>query len=222
MTIPGTDEPTATRLLDRHLLDPLTEDEINQTTAILRAAGRITPQMRLMAYSLHEPPKEVVLAFQVGQPVVREVAVVIRDHERRLTIEALVSLNEEKIRSWQERDDVQPALTYPEVFAAQQAILGDPSFEEALKRRGITDLASVVLYPWTSGYRSADDAAQLGRFIRMAAAQVHGAEDNYYAHPIEGVIATVELDRMSVQIEDFAIVPVPAHAGNYTAAGIQD
>src|SRR6185437_14010657 len=137
-----------------HPLDPLTEEEITQTTHLLQASGRITPGMRLMAYRLEEPAKDLVLAFQPGQRLPREVFVVMRDHERRLTIEALVSLTEQAIRSWQERDDVQPALTYPEVFAAQEAILADATFQAAMAKRGITDLSGVVTYPFTAGYRS--------------------------------------------------------------------
>src|SRR5260370_12762532 len=75
----------------RHPLDPLTAGEVEETTRILRASGRITPRGRLMAYSLLEPDKDVVLAYQPGQPLPREVFVIIRDHERRLPIEAVVS-----------------------------------------------------------------------------------------------------------------------------------
>ncbi len=204
-----------------HPLDPLTEEEITQTTRLLQASGRITPNTRLMAYRLEEPAKDLVLAFQPGNDVPREVFVVMRDHERRLTIEALVSLTEQAIRSWQERDDVQPALTYPEVFAAQEAILADPTFQEAMAKRGITDLSGVVTYPFTAGYRSEADAAQHGRFIRMMTALAQGPEDNYYAHPVEGVISTVELDSMRVQVEDHGVVPIPPRSGNYSAEGIK-
>ena len=53
----------------KHPLDPLTAREIEETTRILRASGRITPRMRIMAYSLLEPSKDVVLNFQPGQVV---------------------------------------------------------------------------------------------------------------------------------------------------------
>src|SRR5712691_3772671 len=108
MTIPTVDDADTLQQNTRHPLDPLTVEEVTQTTGILRASGRLTPRMRLMAYSLQEAPKNAVLAFQAGQPVPRQVFVIIRDHERRLTIEALVSLNDETIRSWRERGDVQP------------------------------------------------------------------------------------------------------------------
>ena len=221
MTIPTHDEAVPQQNI-LHPLDPLSAEEITRTTNILNASGKLTPGMRLMAYSLQEPPKEAVLAFQPGQAApAREVAVVIRDHGRHLTIEATVSLTDEAIRSWHERKDVQPAVTYPEIFAAQQAILGDPSFGEAMARRGITDLSSIVAYPFTACYRDSADAAEQGRFIRMMVAQAQAPEDNYYAHPVEGVVATVEMDDMKVQIEDYGVVPVPSRSGNYTSEGIK-
>lgn len=220
MTSPARQD-TAPSLQVAHPLDPLSSAEITRTTELLRASGRLTPRMRLMAYSLQEPPKDLVLRFQPGQRAPREVFVVIRDHERHVTIEALVSLTEETVRSWHERSDVQPALTYPEVFAAQQAILADATFQAALAKRGITDLSTIVTYPFTAGYRSEADAVEQGRFIRMMVAQAQEPNDNYYAHPVEGVIATVELDSMRVQVEDNGVVSVPSHSGNYTAEGIQ-
>ncbi len=204
-----------------HPLDPLSVEEITHTTSILEASGRITPRVRIMAYTLLEPAKNVVLGFQPGQEVEREVSVVMRDHDRHLTIEAIVSLAQKTIRSWRERDDVQPALTYDEVFAAQQAVLDDAAFQEAMTRRGITDLSSVVIYPWTAGYRGPEDAASQGRFIRMEVALAEGPEDNYYAHPVEGVVATIELDTMAVRIEDHGVVAVPSSSGNYTPEGIR-
>jgi len=220
MTASMHDETASPQPVVRHPLDPLSEEEINQTTRILTASGRITPRMRIMAYSPHEPPKSDVLAFRSGQPVQRAVFVVIRDHERHLTIEAIVSLADETIPSWRERHDVQPALTYPEVFGAMQAAFDDAAFQEALAKRGITDLASVVLFPWTAGNWGPEDAAERGRLIRLQATVSKGPEDNYYAHPIEGVIITVELDSMTVRIDDHGVVPVPQHSGNYTATGI--
>ncbi|HET9918887.1 MAG TPA: primary-amine oxidase [Ktedonobacteraceae bacterium] len=205
----------------QHPLDPLTAGEVEKTTAILTASGHINPRVRIMAYTLVEPSKEAVLAFQPGQPVARDVFVVMRDHERQLTIEAFVSLDDATIRSWRERRDVQPALTYPEVFAAQQAVLADATFQAAMAKRGITDLSSVVIYPWTAGYRGPEDAAGQGRLIRMEVALAEGPEDNYYAHPVEGIVATIELDTMTVQIEDYGAVPVPTRSGNYTPEGIR-
>jgi primary-amine oxidase len=213
---------TATLVAASHPLDPLTEGEILSTTAILKASGRLTPRMRIMAYSLHEPPKGAVLAWSSDQPLSRAVDVVIRDHERRLTVEALVSLTEGKVAAWRERGDVQPALTYPEVFAAQEAALADPTFQQALARRGISDPGQVVLFPWTAGNWGPEDDPEKGRLIRLQATVSQGPEDNYYARPLEGLLVTVELDSMAVRVDDFGAVPVPRHSGNYTTAGIAE
>lgn len=210
----------ATPVTAPHPLDPLSEEEIGRTTAILKASGRITPRVRIMAYSLHEPDKGAILALQPGQPVAREVFAVMRDHARRLTVEAVVSLSEETILSWRERDDIQPALTYPEVFGAMQAAFDDPSFQQALARRGITDLGSVVLFPWTAGNWGPEDDASQGRLICLQATISQGPEDNYYARPLEGIKVTVELDNMAVRVDDFGMVPIPQHSGNYTLSGI--
>ena len=218
-TITHTETPTAQRVI-RHPLDPLSEEEISKTTSILNSSGRLSSLMRIMAYSLNEPPKSAVLAFRPGQPFSREVSVVIRDHGRRLTIEAIVSLTDQVIRSWQERNDVQPALTYPEVFAAQQAALADAAVGEVLARHGITDLSAAVLFPWTNANWGPEDGTEQGRFLRLQVAISHGPDDNYYARPVEGVIITVELDSMAVKVEDHGTVPIPVRSGNYSATGI--
>lgn len=205
----------------QHPLDPLSAEEIAQTTRILKESGRLSDTMRLMAYSLLEPPKDAVLGFQLGRPLPREVVVIIRDRDRRLTIEVLVNLSEGNIRSWRERTDVVPQLTYDDVFAAQAAILEDAAFQVAMAKRGITDLSTVVLYPWTAGYLGPQDDPSQGRLIRMEVAQSFGLEDNYYAHPVENIVCTVELDTMAVQVEDYGVVPVPTSSGNYSAEGIK-
>ncbi|MBA2678053.1 MAG: primary-amine oxidase [Ktedonobacteraceae bacterium] len=219
MTI-SSDGSTDTGRVLHHPLDPLSGEEISQTTRILTASGRITPRMRIMAYSFVEPPKDLVLGWSPEQQVAREVFAVIRDHEHRLTVEAIVSLAEERIASWSERNDIQPALTYPEVFGAMEAAFDNPAFQAAIASRGITDLASVVLFPWTAGNWGPEDAADRGRLIRLQATVSTGPNDNYYARPIEGLILTVELDTLAVQVDDYGAVPLPRHSGNYTATGI--
>ena len=45
--------------------------------------------------------------------------------------------------------------------------------------------------------------------------------DNGYAHPIEGVVVTVDVEHDEVvSVEDHGVVPVPAAHGNYDAASV--
>ncbi|WP_394845394.1 primary-amine oxidase [Pendulispora brunnea] len=201
-----------------HPLDPLSKEEIEATTAILRAAGRITPRTRVMPYRLLEPDKGAVLA---AGPVEREIAVVLRDYERHVTVEATVSLTASAITRLRERRDVQPPFTLEEVNAGIQATMDDPAFQRAIRARGL-EPSDVVLYPWTAGYLGPEHAPSRGRFLRLEAALRKKPNDNYYAHPIEGVVATIELDTLTVEIDDHGAVPVPEQPGEYTPQGIRD
>ena len=83
--------------------------------------------------------------------------------------------------SWQERDDVQPALTYPEVFAAQQAILGDASFEEALKRRGMRSASASVYALQEVARRGHPSRRRAVSSTQTPPQRRPGARDTWYA-----------------------------------------
>ncbi len=65
----------------RHPLEPLTVDEIAATVAILRRERDLGPRVRFVNITLHEPPKDVVLAFEATGSGERE-AFVILGHPR--------------------------------------------------------------------------------------------------------------------------------------------
>src|ERR1700730_3609929 len=89
-----------------HPLRSLTGGEIEAATELLRREGRMGPEVRVHSMILREPPKAVVLGFQPGNPIDREVMVTLHDRARRMTIEALVSLSRGEVTSWSERNDV--------------------------------------------------------------------------------------------------------------------
>src|SRR5260370_7458422 len=48
-----------------------------------------------------------------------------------------------------------------------------------------------------------------------------GSDENGYAHPIEGVRAIVDLNRMEVvRIEDDGVIPLPPEPGNYSGEAV--
>ena len=49
MTIPVDDRTLALQQTARHPLDPLTADDVEKTTRILNASGRINSRVRIMA-----------------------------------------------------------------------------------------------------------------------------------------------------------------------------
>jgi primary-amine oxidase len=75
-----------------HPLDPLTADEITEAVAILRKARGLADDVLFVRVSLHEPSKEVALAFNEGDVLDRQAFLILRDRRARATVEAVVSL----------------------------------------------------------------------------------------------------------------------------------
>jgi len=204
----------------RHPLDPLLEEEITGASQILQTDQRFTPSIRCISIELHEPPKEAVLAFQMGENFSREAFIVLYDPLTGTTFEAIVSLTGETVISWRDVAGVQPAITFAEVLEVERVVKAHPGFLQALARRGITNLDLVMVDSWPAGYYGPDDAPtqRLGRpliFVKDF------PDDNGYAHPVDGLHILVDLRAMTVlTVEDVGVVSIPHLSGNYTPAGI--
>ena len=79
-----------------------------------------------------------------------------------------------------------------------------------MEARGIRDLNHVVIVAWTAGYFDLPGTQQ-GRVVRAIPYYSGGNTRNYYAHPIEGVVAHVNLTTGSVLefLDTDRGVPVP-------------
>src|SRR5438046_7210423 len=96
----------------RHPLDPLTADEVQAASTILKREHGLDAGQRFVYVMLNEPAKKDVLALKPGNGthVDRQAFIVVRDRTRRKTFEAVVSLAREKVVSWEELKGVQPAI----------------------------------------------------------------------------------------------------------------
>jgi primary-amine oxidase len=205
----------------RHPLDPLTADEIEAASSILRDQQQLANSARFVSIALNEPAKAAVLSFQPGDPIDREAFVIIRERAQRTTYEAVVSLTARVVRSWRELGTIQPPIMFEEFMAAEEAVRQDPRWQEAMRRRGLTDFENVMIDPWSLGYNGPDDAADKGRLIRPLTWVRSAPEDNGYARPVEGLVVRFDLDTMQVvDVEDHGIVPLPPNSGNYTVEGL--
>ena len=142
----------------RHPLEPLTAEEIRAAADIVRADGRLAEGALFVRISLHEPPKETVLGFRDADPVSREAFMVIRDRQARATIEAIVSITEGRVTSWEVVPAAQPSITFDEFLASDRAIRNDPRWQEAMRKRGVTDFDLAMVDPWSAGYYKPEDA----------------------------------------------------------------
>jgi len=200
-----------------HPLDPLTGDEIERSVAILRSEQDLTGRIRFETVTLKEPPKEDVLRYIQGDPIIREAFLVILNNDTGETYEATVSLNEGRVTSWEHIPGVQPRIMLDEFSECEQAVKSSPEFVAALAKRGITDIDLVMVDSWSAGNYGVKEEEGL----RLALARCWmktSTTDNGYARPIEGLIPVVDLNRMEViRVEDHGVVPLPPKDGNYAA-----
>jgi primary-amine oxidase len=128
----------------------------------------------------------------------------------------VVSLARQKILSWERVENAQPPIAIDEFVECEAACKRDPEFQAALRRRGITDVESVIVDPWSFGAYEDDQGRRLVRALTFARLS---PTDNAYAHPVENLVTIVDLNEMKVvRIDDFGVVPVPQIPGNYGAA----
>jgi primary-amine oxidase len=202
-----------------HALDALTADEIEATMRILRAARPLEPNTRVAGIELHEPPKELVLR-QPGSSIDRCAFVVLYAKDAHQTYEVVVSLTHDHVLSWEYVPDVQPPFLAEEYRPLEEAVKADPAVQAALAKRGVTDLSLVQVDTWSAGYYG--EVAERGRRLTRGYVWVRQSPtDNGYAHPVEGLVITADVDTHEViALEDHRVVPIPQKPGNYAIAAV--
>ena len=215
-TLKKAPEAAETRSPTAHPLDPLTPGEIVRAVGILNRDQVIGPRVRYETVVLNEPPKDDVLAYDGTRALPREAFICILDNDSRRTYEAVVSLSEDTVKSWNHIPGVQPKIMLDEFYECEQAVKQDPAFKEALARRGITDIDLVMVDPWAAGNYGID--GEEGLRLSYALCWLRSSPmDNGYARPIEGVVPVVDLNEMKVlRVIDHGVVPLPPNDGNYS------
>jgi primary-amine oxidase len=202
-----------------HPLDPLSASELASVTSILRAHdgfAALGERTRFVTIALREPPKDAVLAWAGGDALPRrEAEAVILDRSAECSIEAVVAFGPDEVLAWTRRTDIQPMAVVTELMEAEELVRLDPAFRAAMERRGIADLDAIQVDAWPAGHfgEPDDDGRRLSRCVAFV--KPHPG-DNEWAHPIDGVIAFVDLNRLEVlRVDDHGVVPVPPESGNF-------
>ena len=209
-------ERIATAATVSHPLEPLTPQEIAAAVAIVREQKSLTASVRFATVTLNEPAKETVLSFTPGDRIEREAFIVLLDNATAETFEAVISLSDRTVKSWEYIPDVQPPIMLDEFVECEAAVKANPEFQAAIAKRGITDPDLVMVDPWSAGHYGVQDeeGVRLSRALCWVRAN---PTDHGYARPIEGVIPVVDLNKMEViRVEDYGVVPLPPKDGNYT------
>ena len=192
-------------------LNPLTADEIKTTLDALKASGQFKPGHRFTEIVLKAPPKDQVWAHALeGKPVQapRQAAFVILDG--RKLIEGTVDLASKKVVQWQPVEGAHGMVLIDDFAGVQAAIEGSPEYAQALKLRGINDVKKVVATPLTVGYFDGKDGLKQEQRLLKVVSYLDVGDNNYWAHPIENLVAVVDLEQKKViKIEDTGVIPVP-------------
>ena len=202
-----------------HPLDPLSADELREAVALVRASELVPRKAVFADVLLDEPAKDLIVAFEEGrhESPDRRVRLRLVTGPELSALEVVVSLTLSTVISVERIDGVCPTMLAGESWLTADAVRADPRWQEAMRRRGITDFAKVAVDPWPAGRfgLAEEEGRRLGRAIAYLR---EDPEDNQHARPIEGVIALVDLGRAEVlDVIDHGPAPVPEGRGRYSA-----
>jgi len=206
-----------------HPLDPLSEAELSAACDIMRTEKSLGPDTRFGFVQLDEPAKADVLAWRPGALLKRRAAATIFDCRTGATHLAVVDLETRTVSSWREHPTKthpygQPPVIIEEFFKVGEIVKADAGWRRAMKRRGLTDkeVELVQVDPFSAGYLGRE--VEKGRRLVSAVSYWRSdIKDNGYAHPIEGVVALVDLNENRVVnlVDEPEIVPIPRIKRNY-------
>lgn len=202
-----------------HPLDPLSVDEIQLACHLVKEKKQLTKHFRFAIVELHEPPKSQVLAFTHQQDIARKAFMVLFDGQTGKTVEAIVDLTQQAITLWQPIQlEGQPPVLIEDFARTERIVKADSQWREAIKRRGLTEeeieLVQVDLF--SAGYFG-HESEKNKRIVRAVSYYREHLLDNGYAHPIEGVVAVIDLinEKVINVIDDSRVIPIPKKKRNY-------
>ncbi|MEF2978641.1 primary-amine oxidase [Subtercola sp. YIM 133946] len=213
-----------------HPLQPLGAAEIAAMKAALEAAGLAGDATRYSYVLLREADKSEVLAFDADgdaasggrASIRREISALLTDLEAKTLTTVIVDVTAGRDPAVVTADRLDPAVTgwgpsLEEDFPAADAIVkANADWVAALARRGVTDLDRVRTVPLSAGVFDYPD--EVGRrMVRVLAFWQPYPTDSVWAHPIDGVVAHVDLNAAEVlRVIETDMTTVPEESGDYT------
>jgi primary-amine oxidase len=177
-----------------HPLTPLSADEIAAATRIIRDSHRVPASARFTLMALDEPPKDAVLH---GRESPRRALAVLYDDATDRTFEAVANLTTHKLDRADTIPGVEPMIGAEDSAIVERILRADPRWRQALLVRGIRDLNRVVVISWSAGYFGLP-GTQTGRIVRAVPHSLEGNTRNFFGHPVEGLVAHVNLTTRKV------------------------
>jgi primary-amine oxidase len=198
-----------------HPLDPLTPAEITKAAALARRASPYGDNTRFEVIELKEPDKAVVRAFRPGAPIARDARVNVFSAEKIGVCKLILSLDREEVLFKKEYPTMRATIQTEEFLQIESIIRRDPAFIAGCAKRGITNMEMVCIDPWSAG--NFGIPGEEGKHLCHVFAWLRLREfENFYAHPIEGLNAVIDLKTWKViRVDDYGVVPIPMQEINY-------
>ncbi|NAZ77045.1 primary-amine oxidase [Kineococcus sp. T13] len=195
-----------------HPLDRLSAEEIETNREVLTAAGLVHAGTRFPLVTLAEPAKADVLSWKPGDPLERRVRTILLDRADGTVTEVLTSLSAREVvstRAVDVRTEGQPPIMLEEFDIVEQTLWAHEGWNAAMTRRGISEHRRVRISALSAG--TFDLPGEEGRRLTRCLAFLQlSDDDNVWAHPIDGVVAYVDLNtREVVELLDEKIFEIP-------------
>ncbi|TFC27350.1 primary-amine oxidase [Cryobacterium sp. TMT1-3] len=188
-----------------------TAEELQSVRTILADAGLFGDTIRVAYLGLLDPPRG-------SSATDRRFRVFLHDVAGAAPTDVVVSATHGTIESSVTLDTAlsgELPVLEEEFGAVEELLREDARWLAALAARGI-DVAQVRVAPLSAGvFEYPNEKGH--RILRGLAFVQNFPEDSAWAHPIDGLVAYVDIVAKTVdQVLDFGVVPVPAEHGNYT------
>ncbi len=190
-----------------------TAEELQKVRTILSDAGLFGDSIRVAYLGLLDPPRGAR-----SEEADRRFRVFLHDISGAAPTDVIVSATQEAIESSVTLDTAltgELPVLEEEFGAVEELLTTDARWLAALAARGL-DVAQVRVAPLSAGvFEYPNEKGH--RILRGLAFVQNFPEDSAWAHPIDGLVAYVDIVAKTVdQVLDFGVVPIPAEHGNYT------
>jgi primary-amine oxidase len=198
-----------------HPLDPLSKEELEAVVATLKSKLDFGAQHLIAMVQVEEPPKSELAKFKSGKSIQRAARVTVLDKSNCEVQECVISVDGVVVSTEVIEGAKAPILSVESAMAIA-AVKADPRIVAALEKRGISNVASVQMETWSIGAQIPQHLDDGRRLIWTPMWLQPEPNANFYAHPISGLHAIVDLADFSVvAVEDDPEIAIPQTPGPY-------
>ncbi|MCU1679410.1 MAG: hypothetical protein JWQ81_149 [Amycolatopsis sp.] len=195
-------------------LASLRTEEIEACKAILGREGLLGENTHVSYFGLAEQDKRELLAGTVAP---RRFRAMLIDMSTGVSHDVVVCPDEGRIVTVKLLDatvDGQVPVVLVEFSLVEEVVHTDERWLEAMRKRGLTDVSRLRVNPMTAGVLRDDERGR--RLQRCVTFLQKTPDDLGWAHPVDGVLATVDVVTGEVvDVVDYAQLPVPEEDGNF-------